>query len=198
MANRTAATGLYLYDTACRALAEAKLIDEVKGVADKAMAMQLYARQARDKSLMADAAEIRELAEYRLAEMLAAQREAGLLNPGTRLMGGGNGAGGSVTNPPADLPTLEQGINKRLADKARKVFALLQDIYEAALSEYLRKILANSRIEPLLTIAKRLQAQVAASSATAVAAGSSPAGLGKRGPATAAGSRLKKRISAVL
>jgi len=194
VANRTAATGLYLYDTACRALAEAKLIDEVKGVADKAMAMQLYARQARDKSLMADAAEIRERAEYRLAEMLAGQREAGLLNPGTRLMGGGNGAGGSVTNPPADLPTLEQGINKRLADKARKVFALPQDIYEAALSEYLRKILANSRIEPLLTIAKRLQAQVAASSATAVAAGSSPAGLGKRGPATAAGSRFKKRI----
>jgi 16S rRNA G966 N2-methylase RsmD len=159
VANRTAATGLHLYDTACRALAEAKSIDEVKDVADKAMAMQLYARQARDKSLMADAAEIRERAEYRLGEMLAAQREAGLLNPGTRLMGGGDGAGGSVTNPPADLPTLKQlGIDKRLANKARKAFALPKETFGAALSEHRRQILGNRRIEPLLTIANRLQA----------------------------------------
>jgi hypothetical protein len=105
--------GLMKYDTACRALAEAKSVDEVKAVRDTAMDIQLYARQAKDKSLEADAAEIRERAEYRLGEMLAAQREAGLLNPGTRLVGGGDGAGGFVTDPPANLPTLnELGIGK--------------------------------------------------------------------------------------
>ena len=92
----TSTTGLPLYDAACRALAEAKSVDEVKDVRDQASAIQLYARQARDKCLEADAAEIRERAEYRLGEMLAAQREAGLLNPGTRLVGGGDGAGGFV------------------------------------------------------------------------------------------------------
>jgi 16S rRNA G966 N2-methylase RsmD len=152
-------TGLMKYDTACRAVAEAKSVDEVKTIRDRVTAIQLYARQARDKSLEADAAEIRERAERRLGEMLTAQREAGLLNPGTRLIGGGDGAGGFVTDPPADLPTLKElGINKALANKARKAFDLRNETFEAALNERRRQLLANTRIEPLLTIAKRLEA----------------------------------------
>ena len=77
---------------------------------------------------IADAAEIRERAEYRLGEMLAARREAGLLNRGTRLLGGGDGAGGFVIDPPAELPTLREfGIGKVLANKARKASALAKD-----------------------------------------------------------------------
>jgi methylase of polypeptide subunit release factors len=160
IANTAAATGLRLYENACKAVAEAKSVDEVKNIRDQATAIQLYARQARDKSLEADAAEIRERAEYRLGEMLAAQREAGLLNPGTRLIGGGDGAGGSVSNPPADLPPLKElGITKALANKARKAFSLPADTFEAALTERRRQILANTRVQPLLGIAKRLQTQ---------------------------------------
>src|ERR1700730_6007127 len=119
IANSAVATGLSRYDAACKAVAEAKSVDEVKAIRDRAMAVQLYAEQAKNKSLEADAAEIRERAEYRLGEMLAARREAGLLNPGTRLIGGGDGAGGFVTDPPADPPTLKElGIGKALANKA--------------------------------------------------------------------------------
>jgi hypothetical protein len=151
-----------VYDAACRALAEAKSVDEVKYIHDKAVAFQAYARQAANRSLLVDASAIKERAEFRLGEMIAAQREAGLLNPGTRLIGGGNGAGGFVTHPPADLPTLKQhGIGKSLANKARKAFALGQDAFETALRERCRQILGNSRIEPLLTIAKRFQTQQA-------------------------------------
>jgi hypothetical protein len=129
---KPAATTLLKYDAACRSVAEAKAVDEVKDVRDKAIAMQLYARQAKNKSLEADAAEIRERAEYRLGELLAVQRSAGLLNPGTRLIGGGDGAGGSVRNPPADLPTLRDlGINKVRANKARKASSLLKETFEA-------------------------------------------------------------------
>jgi 16S rRNA G966 N2-methylase RsmD len=143
--------GLMKYEAACRALAEAKSVDEVKDVRDKAMAIQLYAEQAKNKSLEANAAEIRERAEYRLGEMLAAQGKAGLLNPGTRLIGGGSGAGGSVRNPPADLPTLKElGITKALANKARNAFDLPPGVFERALHERCRQILANARIEPLL------------------------------------------------
>jgi 16S rRNA G966 N2-methylase RsmD len=92
--------------------------------------------------------------------MLAAQRQAGLLNPGTRLIGGGDGAGGFVINPPADLPTLKElGIGKALANKARKVFALPEGLFNTAVNERRRQSLANDRIESLLTIANRLQNQ---------------------------------------
>jgi DNA modification methylase len=175
-------TALVKYDAACRALAAAKSVDEVKDIRDKAMAMKLYAKQAKNKTLEADAAEIRELAEYRLGEMIEAQGQAGLLNPGTRLKGGGKGAGGSVRNPPADLPTLtEAGINKGLANKARKLWGLPKDIFNAALAERRRQIEAtSSRVTPLLGIAKRLQTNEARNAIQQIAMAAMPPTIADR------------------
>ena len=63
------------YDAACRALAAAKTTDEVKGIRDTAEAMRAYARQAKNKQLEVDAAEIRIRAERRLGELIKAQKE---------------------------------------------------------------------------------------------------------------------------
>jgi N6-adenosine-specific RNA methylase IME4 len=75
-AGGNAVTELVKYDAACRAIAEAKAVDEVKDWHDKAEAMRAYARQAKNPQLEADAWEIKKRAEDRLGALSAALDKA--------------------------------------------------------------------------------------------------------------------------
>jgi N6-adenosine-specific RNA methylase IME4 len=128
-------SGLVRYEAACRALAEAKSVDEAKDIRDKAVAMAAYARQAKNKDLEADAIEIRMRATRRLDQLRQAQKESVGLNTGTR----GNiasVAGGLSENPPVDnRPTLaSQGIDKNLAHQARTLGALSDAEFEESVA----------------------------------------------------------------
>jgi phage N-6-adenine-methyltransferase len=133
---------LMRYDAARRALAEAHRIDEVKAIRDKAVAMQAYAKQAKDAELSRHATEIRLRAERRLGELIAEQPKA----KGTRgqlagkKAGSGTGRGkakavsGTVKNtgPEKSVPTLrERGIDENLARRARKAATMPEEKYEA-------------------------------------------------------------------
>ena len=117
------------YDAACRALAEAHRIDEVKSIRDKAAALAHYARQAKDGQLIADATAIRKRAERRLGELLEQERQAGKLAKGGQPHQHKRKSTGSQKDPVA--PTLaEQGIGKALADRARRAAAMPQEKLE--------------------------------------------------------------------
>jgi hypothetical protein len=110
-------TGLVKYEAACRALAEARTVDEVKDIRDKAEAMRACARMAKDKELEIAAVEIRFRAIRRIGEMMAEQPKAkGAIEPGTN-----RGTTRDSENPASYA---EAGIDKNLARQARQMAAI--------------------------------------------------------------------------
>lgn len=134
--DKPAQTALVRYDAACRALADAKSVDEVKDIRNKAEAMRAYARQAKNRGLEIDAAEIRMRAERRLGQLIEAQRTTVGLAKGRA--GPGRGKAGSPAGEAfTAAPTLaEAGVDKHLADRARKMAAVPEPQFEAAIGEW--------------------------------------------------------------
>src|SRR4029077_2712095 len=98
---------LVRYDAACRAVAEAKTVDEAREFHDEFKARQAYARQARNRELEADCVDLRFRAARRLGELLEAQRQTIGLAPAGRPKIG-------ISEIPISKPPtlLEAGIDK--------------------------------------------------------------------------------------
>ena len=141
------------FEAARSALALARSVDEVKSIRDTAVAVAAYARQAKDGTLIADATEIRARAERRLGELIAERRDSGGLHPGGRPSKPG----------PADHPVSlsKSGIDKRLADRARKAAAMPPPAFEAALAEKRALAVAVSEGDRALIGAARERQQAA-------------------------------------
>lgn len=63
--------GLVRYDAMCPAIDAAYKVDEVKDIRDKAVALEHYARQAKNTEAERQACEIRLRAERKAAQLLA-------------------------------------------------------------------------------------------------------------------------------
>jgi N6-adenosine-specific RNA methylase IME4 len=115
------------YDAAMRALDKAVSVDEVKTIRDIAIAMRLYAAQAKNKDAEGKAVELRMRATRRLAKMIKAQERTVGLNQGA--VPGKTGLRGRPGLDPR--PTLaSQGISKHLAQQARVLGALSEKQFE--------------------------------------------------------------------
>jgi hypothetical protein len=119
----TGTVSLTRYDAASRALAEARSVDEVLDVRNFAMAMEFYAKQAKDPTLINDATDIRLRAELRLGEMILAQKES------VGLATGAAGIGRAASAVPEEYrtqpPTLaEAGIDKKLSARVQQLARL--------------------------------------------------------------------------
>jgi hypothetical protein len=142
---------LVRYDAACKALTEAKAVDEVLDIRNQGEGLRAYARQAKNKTLEADAWEIRMRAERRVGELMRTQDET------VGLSEGGRPRKTTGFNSDPVKPTLaEAGIDQvRLimdVGAAREVFAKRQGMGEAIIgAAHALKIHAMARLGELLT-----------------------------------------------
>jgi len=128
------------YDAACSAIAAAKSVDEVKEIRDKAEAMRAYARQAKNKVLEVDAAEIRIRAERRLGEMIVAQKQTVGLGGPQHSRGGGSKGSKRVPLPDSPPTLAEAGIDKKLSARAQKIAAVPEKKFEGMIGDWRERV----------------------------------------------------------
>ena len=120
-------TQLVRYEAARAALAEARTVDEVKDIHDKAEAIRAYARMAKDRQLEVDAAELRIRAERRLGQMLSGA------------LAKGRPAIGDTTR--ICLP--EIGIDRKLSSRAQFAARVSESVFEKLLSNWRKRSLTE-------------------------------------------------------
>lgn len=116
------ATALVRYDAMCTAIAAAYAVDEVKDIRDKARAIEVYARQAKNTEAERQACEIRLRAERRAGQLLVEREKA---------------KGGRPTETPNTmaevLPLADLGISHKQSSDWQKLAAVPPDLFEREL-----------------------------------------------------------------
>lgn len=137
---------LALFEVAREALAEAVRIDEVKSIRDRAQQARLYARQAKDRTLLANASTLQLRAERRLGELLTSAKAAGELSRGGR-PAHETMETGSEEEPVSAVVTLaEAGIDKKLSASAQRWARLGEAEFETALEDVRQRIVSGGAV----------------------------------------------------
>ncbi len=133
-------TTLAQYSAARAALAEASRVEQVMHVRDEVEHLKLYARQIKDRSLMADALELQLRCERRLGELLVAAKELGQIAEGRRRKN---------SDSDAEFPRVvltEVGIDHRLSSKAQKAASLSQQAFDSMVEQARNRLVSGAAI----------------------------------------------------
>lgn len=149
-------TPLMRYEAARAALAEAVKVDEVLDIRSGAERLKLYGRQAKDKTLVADAQEILLRAERKLGVMIQSAKETGVLGVGrpskSNVIGADEGEDDGDTivdenhsEPEAFSKTTlkEAGIDPKLSSQAQKWARMGDEDFDAELERTRNRILSG-------------------------------------------------------
>ncbi len=130
-----------IYDAMCTAIADCHRIDEVKDLRDKAMALELYAKQAKNFEAERKASEIRLRAERRTGELLKDLPRAAPEQRNTM----GSNQHKEVTPNDAEKPTstpspyakalAETGISTQTASRYQALANVPAAVFESALRD---------------------------------------------------------------
>ena len=123
------------YENACRELAEAHAIDEVKEILDKTVAIEVYARQAKNRELETAAAKIRLRAQRRLGEIMGELHREGRIHRGGRP----SAETGSNLEPVSQVKLADLGIDKKLSSRAQDLAALPDEAFGGLLEDVDRR-----------------------------------------------------------
>jgi N6-adenosine-specific RNA methylase IME4 len=145
------------YSAARKALAACVKVDEVKTMRDKAMAMEVYAYQAKDRELIAESTEIKMRASRRLGELMAEMKKAGMMSKGAAVKGVGRAGKKGGKGAPA-IPTLaDQNIDKDLAKLARKLAVIPAKEFERQVDQAIA--LATASVSGDKSVIKQARAE---------------------------------------
>jgi hypothetical protein len=145
---------LVKYDAACRAIAEATSLDEVREIASRAEALKAYARQARNRELEIDARSIRLRAERRMGELIIEIRKEKTFKNGRLRLIEDIGLSGTESAAAQRLALMadkdfEHAVSewREMARRTRTVQPPLQSVRQP--SEYISKSRAAARGRPI-------------------------------------------------
>ena len=127
------------FDRALYHLQAATRIDETIAIRDQADQLKLLGRQAKDKTLQADAAELAMRAERKLGILIAAAKEAGQLAEGRPKK-----RSGGEQFPQLRLDDI--GVDRKLSSKAQSLARSPEAIFEDVVRQAREKILAGKAI----------------------------------------------------